>query len=176
MKFYPALALLLLSFLLAPPLYAQVSYPEFERGLNLTEAQKRRAEEAKQRYIQDWNLQRQEALKKRFELRELEKDPVRNRERIFRAQRELIEMERSQERSYNQYRSELSQVLNERQREQYDRFADTEKRKRMLGQPRPQLPESRIYDYRGRGIKSYGSPRSREYNPSRERPMKGYER
>jgi len=40
MKFLAAISLLLLSFILMPPLYAQNSYSEFERGLNLTISKK----------------------------------------------------------------------------------------------------------------------------------------
>jgi hypothetical protein len=136
MKFLAAISLLLLSFILMPPLYAQNSYSEFERGLNLTDIQKRRAEGV----TEEWRAQRQEALKRKLELMELRKYPSANRERIDKTQRELRGLDRSRDRSYNQYRSELSQVLNERQREQYNNFAESE-RKRRVGPQSPGRPE-----------------------------------
>lgn len=196
MKLFVAILLLLLSFLLMPPLYAQNSYSEFERGLNLTDVQKRRAEGVKQKYIEDWRFQRQETLRKRLELKELGRDPSANREKIDRTQQELRDIERSRERSYNQYRSELSQVLNERQREQYKSFAESERKRRVVPQsprgpefqgprgrpesqrlvaPRPQnqgVPEARKYDYKGWEKKSYQT----KERPARNREMRGHER
>ena len=131
MKHLVTIALLLLSFFLMAPVYAQNSYSEFERGLNLTDSQKRRAEGVKQKYVEEWRFQRQESLRKRLELRELERNPSANMDRIEKTQRELRGFERSRERSYDQYRSDLSQVLNERQREQYNSFADSERKRRV---------------------------------------------
>jgi hypothetical protein len=188
MKFWVAISLLLLSFILMPPLYAQNSYSEFERGLNLTDIQKRRAEGVKQKYIEEWRFQRQEALKKRLELKELGKDPSANRGRIDNAQRELRGLERSRERTYDQYRSELSQVLNERQREQYNNFAESE-RKRRVGPQSPGTPgfhSSRGWPQaqglRGPEVQRQGPMvpekrgfETREYR-ARGREMKGYGR
>jgi hypothetical protein len=134
MKFLIAITLLLLSSLLMPPLYAQNSYTEFERGLNLTESQKRRAEGVREKYIEDWRFQRQEALRKRLELNDLRKNPSANMDRIERTQRELRDIERSWGRSYGQYRSDLSQVLDERQRMQYNQFTEWERRNRSIPQ------------------------------------------
>ncbi len=146
MSFVAAIiTLLLLSFSLVPPLYAQNSYTEFERGLNLTESQRRRAEEVRERYIQDWRFQRQEALRKRLELNDLRKNPSANMDRIDRTQRELRDIERSWERSYGQYRSDLSQVLNERQRNQYNQFSEWERRNRSMPQ-----------GFRGPGVQHQG--------------------
>lgn len=196
MKYLVTIALLLLSFLLMPPLYAQNSYSEFERGLNLSEAQKKRAEGVKQKYIEEWRSQRQEALTRRLELRELQKDPSTNRDKIYRTQRELREMEHSRERSYDQYRSELSQVLNERQRDQYNSFADSERKKRLepqsprgpefqgpRGWPEPQslrapgpqnprVPDGKGLDYKGWEKRSYQAKEP----PPRNREMRGHER
>lgn len=126
------LTLLLLSFSLVPPLSAQNSYTEFERGLNLTESQRRRAEEVREKYIQEWRFQRQEALRKRIELNDLRRNPAANRDRIEKSQRELRDIDRSWERSYKEYRSDLSQVLNERQRNQYNQFSEWERRNRAM--------------------------------------------
>jgi Spy/CpxP family protein refolding chaperone len=133
MRFAAAiLTLLLLSFSLVPPLSAQNSYREFERGLNLTESQRRRAEEVREKYIQEWRFQRQEALRRRLELNDLRRNPAANRDRIEKSQRELRDIDRSWERSYNQYRSDLAQVLNERQRNQYNQFSEWERRNRAM--------------------------------------------
>jgi Spy/CpxP family protein refolding chaperone len=142
---FAIITLLLLSFSLVPPLYSQNSYTEFERGLNLTESQRRRAEEVRERYIQEWRFQRQEALRKRLELNDLRKNPAVNMNRIDKAQRELRAIERSWERSYGQYRSDLSEVLNERQRNQYDQFTEWERKNRAM----PQV-------FKGRGMKQHG--------------------
>ena len=138
------ITLLLLSFCLVPPLSAQNSYTEFERGLNLTESQRRRAEEVREKYIQEWQLQRQEALRKRLELNDLRRNPGANRDRIEKSQRELRDIDRSWERSYNQYRSDLSHVLNERQRNQYNQFSEWERRNRAMppqGLRRPEMQQ-----------------------------------
>jgi len=133
MRFAAAiLTLLLLTFSMVPPLSAQNSYREFERGLNLTESQRRRAEEVREKYIQEWQFQRQEALRRRLELNDLRRNPAVNRDRIEKGQRELRDIDRSWERSYNQYRSDLSQLLNERQRNQYNQFSEWERRNRAM--------------------------------------------
>ena len=196
MKFSAVIVLLLLSFLSMPPLYAQNSYSEFERGLNLTDIQKRKAEDVKQKYIEEWRLQRQETLRKRLELKELRKDPATNRDKIDRTQRELRDLERTRERSYGQYRSDLSHVLNERQREQYNSFADSERKRRVVppsprgpefqgptGWPQaqglrgpepqsPRAPEIKGFDSRGWEKRSF---QSKDY-PARNREMRGHER
>jgi Spy/CpxP family protein refolding chaperone len=172
MKLCVAISLLLISFILMPPLYAQNSYSEFERGLNLTDSQKRRAEGVREKYTEEWLAQRQEALKRRLELMDLSKNPSANRGRIDKTQQELRDMDRSRERSYNQYRSELSQVLNEKQRQQYNTFTDSERKKQRLSQQRPRVPGARGYEYRGRERRSYPI---REY-PTGGRQMRGHER
>ena len=144
------ITLLLLSLSLVPPLDAQNSYTEFERGLNLTESQRKKVGEVRERYIQEWQLQRQEALRKRLELNDLQKNPYANRERIDRTQRELRNIERSWGQSYGQYRSDLSHVLNERQRNQYNQFTEWERRNRSMPQ-----------GFRGFGIQRQG-PMARE--------------
>jgi hypothetical protein len=196
LKFLVAISLLLLSFILMPPLYAQNSYSEFERGLNLTDSQKRRAEGVKQKYIEEWHFQRQEALKKKLELKELRKNPTANRDRIDNTQRELRGIERSRDRSYDHYRSDLSQVLNERQREQYNNFAESERKRRVgpqgpgrpeyqgsRGWPEPQglrapepqnprVPEAKGFSSKGWEKRGYQTKES----PARNREMRGHER
>lgn len=203
MKFLIVLTLLLLSSLLMPPLYAQDSYTEFERGLNLTESQRRRAEGVRDKYIEEWRFQRQEALRRRLELNDLRKNPSANMERIERNQRELRDIERAWERSYGRYRSDLSQVLDERQRMQYNQFTEMERRNRSMPQgyrgpgtqrQGPIVPE--VYrgpgmqrkgpiapeGYRRPGIQRQGPivPGKRGYpireHRSRGREMRGYDR
>jgi hypothetical protein len=196
MKRLSVITLLLLSFLLMPPLYAQNSYSEFERGLNLTDSQRRRTEGVNQRYIEEWRFQRQETLRKRIELQELKKNPSANMDRIEKAQRELRDIERSREHSYNRYRSDLSQVLDEKQRERYNSFTESERNRRLgpqsprgtdfrgpRGLPEPQgarvprvqnprAPEAKGRDFQGRENRSY---QTRE-RPARNRALRGYER
>lgn len=172
MKFLAVLTLLILSFPLTPPLFAQDSYGEFERGLNLTDSQKRRAEGVREKYTEEWRAQRQEALKRKLELMDLNKKPSENREKIDRTRRELRDMDRSTERSYNQYRSELYRILDDRQRKQFNNFTYSERKKRTLNQQRPRFPEAGRYEYQGRERKSY---LTREY-PKDDRQKKGYER
>lgn len=128
-----AVHVLLLSFLIAPPLSAQNSYTEFERGLNLSDAQRTRAEGVREKYINDWRSMRQESMRKRIELRELQRNPQANQQRIDRTQRELRDLRRSRDMSYEQYRSEVSRVLDERQRQRYNSFTDSERRNSMGG-------------------------------------------
>jgi len=196
MKFSAVIALLLLSFLLTPPLYAQNSYSEFERGLNLTDSQRRRAEGVTQKYIDEWRFQREETLRKRLELQELRKNPSANTDRIEKTQRELRDIERSREHSYNRYQSDLSQVLDQRQRERYNTFTESERRRRLGPQiPRgaefqgarrwpeaqgfrapgpqsPRAPEIRGNEFRGRETRGY---QMRE-RPGRNRELRGHDR
>ena len=50
-------------------------------------------------------------------------------EKIGKLENELRELETVQRNIYNQYRVEVSRVLNEKQRERYNNFFDTENRK-----------------------------------------------
>jgi hypothetical protein len=142
---------LLLSFLLTPPLYAQNSYSEFERGLNLSDAQRRRAEGVREKYVEEWRSQRQEAMRRRIELRELRRNQSFDREKSARLEQELMGIERSRRRSYENYQSELGQVLNPKQREQYNSFAHSEKG-RFPVSPRP----GGGYGIRGYGMQGQG--------------------
>jgi Spy/CpxP family protein refolding chaperone len=121
--------LLLSILLLAPSLFAQDSYVDFERGLNLTEAQRARAEDVKRKYMNDWRASERDAMQKKLELRELYKNPSPNRERIGRLQDELLEIRASRDNRYNQYRGEISRILSEQQRERYDSFTNSERKR-----------------------------------------------
>jgi len=119
---------LLLCIFITPSLRAQNSYSEFERGLQLTEPQRTQVEDIRNRYINEWQSLRRESSRKQMELRELSRDPEANSARIGRIQVELKELDTARHNSYQQYRSEVSRTLNQRQREQYNSFCDQERR------------------------------------------------
>jgi Spy/CpxP family protein refolding chaperone len=122
---------LLLCLFITPSLRAQNSYYEFERGLQLTEPQRAQVEDIRNRYINEWQSLRMESSRKRGELRELSRDPEANSARIGRIQGELQELDTARHNSYQQYRSEVSRTLNQRQREQYNSFCDQERKQNM---------------------------------------------
>lgn len=178
--------MLLLLFFITPPLYAQRSYSDFERGLNLTDDQRMKAEDMKQKYIRDWRSMKEESARKRIELRELQRDPHGNRERIDRTQRDLSNIDRSRDRSYRQYRSELGRVLDERQRQQYNNFTEGERRQRISPYRQREYGAGRTGPgyYGERRPELRGGPEPRDYRQRREpagrygpRPdMRGYDR
>lgn len=127
--------LILMIFFYAPPLFAQHSYSEFEKGLELTEPQKAQVQDIRNKYMNGWQAVRKESTRKRLELKELGKNPAINPEKMGRLENELRELETAQGNSYNQYKSEVSRVLNEKQRERYNTFFDTENRKMMHSPP-----------------------------------------
>jgi Spy/CpxP family protein refolding chaperone len=113
------------------PLYAQHSYSDFERGLNLSDAQRTSVEDVKRKYMDEWHASRREAIKKKLELRDLYKNPSSNRGRIETLQKQILELEISRESLYSQYRGEISRILNEEQLEKYNNFCGSERRKSM---------------------------------------------
>lgn len=114
-----------------PPARAQNAYSEFERGLQLSEPQRVQVEDIRNRYTNEWQTLRRESARRRMELRELGKDPNANAARISRIQSELQELDTARHNSYQQYRSEVSRTLNDRQRQQYNTFCDQERQRRM---------------------------------------------
>jgi Spy/CpxP family protein refolding chaperone len=122
-------ALLLSILVLTASLFAQDSYVDFERGLNLTEAQRARVENVKKKYMNEWRASEQDTMQKKLELRELYKNPSPNREKIGKLQDELLEIKVSRDSRYNQYRGEISRILSEQQRERYDSFTNSERRR-----------------------------------------------
>ncbi len=138
-KLFPFFLLLLFC---VPPLFAQDSYSEFERGLDLTESQRALVQGIRNRYISEWKAVRRESVRKRLKLRELGKNPTGNIERIEKLQNEVRELETARDNIYHQYRSEVSKTLNEKQRERYNNFFDTEDRR--MGIMGPHQP--RRYD------------------------------
>ena len=131
-------AFLLLLFLLLVPasLLAQDSYREFERGLGLTEPQRRQVDGIKQRYVDEWRTLKGESMRRRLELQELNRNPSANRDRADRLRRELDDIQGSRQQLYQRYQGEVGHVLTPEQRGRFDRFCDSE-RQRM---PRPDQP------------------------------------
>jgi hypothetical protein len=125
-----------LLFFMVPSLYAQDSYRDFERGLNLSESQKARVREIRNKYFYEWRSLRRDSITKRLELRELYRNPDGNKGRTQALQQEINGIQQSRQQLYNQYRNEVSRVLNERQKQQYNSFRDTE-RSRIVRPLRP---------------------------------------
>src|SRR5512136_1697370 len=122
------IALALLGLLvMAPPIFAQSSYREFERGLNLSETQRNQAEGIKRKYMNEWRDLKGESARKRIELNEIQRQrqyrpPPERIERETRLERDLQGIEQSREQLYRRYRDEVSRVFNEEQRGRYDDF------------------------------------------------------
>ena len=133
------LCLLLLPILicLGLPVQAQDSYQDFEKGLNLTDSQKRQVEGIKRKYIDEWQSLKNESARKRIELRDVDRGSPAGRERANRLESELYGIHASRENLYRQYRGEVSGVLNEQQRGRYDKFLDGERPRRMMSEPPP---------------------------------------
>ncbi|MEI6153030.1 MAG: Spy/CpxP family protein refolding chaperone [Deltaproteobacteria bacterium] len=128
MKYIVAILLFLL---FVPPLFAQDSYADFERELQLTESQKMKVEEIKKKYINEWRSTKQEAVRKRLELRELSRNQPGNTEKTEKLQNDISDIQRSRKNLYNQYRGEVSRTLNDEQRGKYNNFCTSERRKTM---------------------------------------------
>jgi hypothetical protein len=123
-------------FLMATPVIAQTSYHEFERGLNLSETQRSRMEGIKRKYMDEWRGLKDESVRKRIELNELQRNrrtPPRGGriEREDRLERDLQGIEQSREKAYRRYRDEVSRVFNDDQRGRYDEFVTRERRDMM---------------------------------------------
>jgi Spy/CpxP family protein refolding chaperone len=125
-------ALFLFSLLLVPPLFAQDSYFDFERGLKLSDDQRLKVEDVKKKYMREWRISGRDVMQKRMALRELYKSPSQNKDRIEKLQNEVLEIEVQRENLYNQYRGEISKILNDEQRERYDNFSNSERRRPMV--------------------------------------------
>ena len=128
--------ILLLFFSCVPSAFAQNSYKEFERSLELTEPQKIQMQGIRNKYINEWKTVRKESMRKRLELKELCKNPAASLEKCGKLENELRDLETVRGNIYNQYRGEVSRVLNEKQRERYNNFFNAENRK-MTHPPQP---------------------------------------
>ncbi len=127
----------LVLFALAGPLFAQESYREFERGLNLSDSQRAQVDSIKRKYVDEWRALKEESVRKRTELRELRPD---QRDRAERVQRELDQIQTARERLFRQYSGEVSGVFSEEQRDRFNRFRDRENR-RPMSPPRYRMHE-----------------------------------
>jgi len=131
--------LFVLFFFCAPSLFAQSphSYSEFERDLALTEPQKAQVEGIRNKYFNEWQAVRKESTRKRLELKELIRNPAISPGKMGKLENELRELETARSNIYDQYKAEVLRVLNDKQRERYNTFFNTEKRK-MMHYPRPE--------------------------------------
>jgi septal ring factor EnvC (AmiA/AmiB activator) len=127
---------LLLFFSCVTSLFAQNSYKEFEKSLELTEPQKAQVQTIRNKYINEWQTVRKESMRKKLELKELCKNSAAGPEKCGKLENELRDMETVRGNIYNQYRGEVSRVLNEKQRERYNNFFNAQNRK-MTHPPQP---------------------------------------
>jgi hypothetical protein len=126
--------------LVSLPLYGQQSYREFERGLNLSNSQRQQADGIKRKYVDEWRSLKEESVKKRVELRELDRGRPDQREKAEKVQRELDQIQASKQRLLREYNGEVSTIFNEEQRNRYNRFRDDENR-RPVRPPKYQVNE-----------------------------------
>jgi protein CpxP len=124
-----------LALVVVPPLFGQDSYGDFERGLNLSARQRAEMEGIKKRYIPEWQSLKEQAIRKRLELQDLRRNPSGNGSKQGRLEDEMQEIGRSRRGLFNQYRSEVNKILDDKQRERFNNFCDGE-RKRHLNMPR----------------------------------------
>ena len=129
-------------FLFSPPLYAQQSYHEFEKGLNLTDYQRVQVDAIKRKYMAEWRALNDASAQKRLELRELNPNKREQWERAARLGRELDQIEASKQRLFSSYRGEISTVFNKEQRGRFNRFTEQENR-RAARPVRPVAPSPR---------------------------------
>jgi hypothetical protein len=120
-----------LLFVWVSPIAAQESYRDFEKGLNLSDSQKVRADGIKRKYEDEWRGLEEESLRKRLELRELNQNRPDEREKAVKTRRELDQIENSRQRLMRQYNGEVSAVFNQDQKAKYERFRDREVKRPM---------------------------------------------
>jgi hypothetical protein len=143
MRFLSVLAALSL---FALPLYAQQSYREFERELNLSEYQRAQVDCITRKYMNEWRALNDESARKRLELRELYLYRPDQRERAARLERDLSQMEASRQRLFNSYRGEISTVFSNEQRGRFNRFTEQENRRAVrAARPTDPQPGRRFY-------------------------------
>ena len=161
------LLILLLLLCAAPVLYAQTGYSDFERDLQLSEAQRMQVEETKRRYMNELQSLKQESVTRRLELRELERTPGADPERREQLRREIGAIEGTRHSLYNQYRSDVSKALNQQQRDRYNSFVNTERR-RTTGRPLPPAADQPVTPYMNRVTPPASAP---SYHPTGPPPV-----
>ncbi len=122
---------LLFFLLFVPPLLAQDSYHDFERGLQLSSEQRMKMEEIKGKYMNEWQSSRREIIQKKLELQELNRNSSQNLEKIEKLHNEIMGIKMTREDIYTQYRGDVSRVLNNEQKEKYNNFCNSERRRMM---------------------------------------------
>lgn len=131
-----SLTLVLLLTCLAFPAHSQDSYRDFEKELNLSDTQKQQVEGINKKYIGEWQNLKNDAVRKRLELQEVDQGTPAGRERARKLENDLQGIRSSRENLYRQYKGEVYGVLDQQQRGRYDRFVDRERHRGMM-------PESR---------------------------------
>jgi Spy/CpxP family protein refolding chaperone len=129
---------------LAFPAEAQESYRDFEKELNLTDAQRQQVDAINKKYIGEWQSLKNETVRRRLELQEVDQGSPAGRERARRLESELQGIRTSRENLYRQYKGEVNGVLNEQQRGRYDKFVDGERHRGRMPEARQRsmMPES----------------------------------
>ena len=99
----------------------------------MSETQRNQVEGIKRKYMDEWSGLKDQSVKKRIELNELQRrrqyhPPSERAERETRLERDLQGIEQSRERLYRRYRDEVSRVFDEEQRGRYDDFIQRERR------------------------------------------------
>ncbi|MGD0236738.1 MAG: Spy/CpxP family protein refolding chaperone [Syntrophorhabdales bacterium] len=145
-----SLCILLLLLFAVFPAQAQDTYRDFEKGLNLSDAQRGQVEGIKRKYMDEWRTLNNESARKRLELQGVDRSSEAGRERARKLEGDLNSMQSSKENLYRRYRGEVTGVLNEQQRGRYEKFSNGEGRRGMMPPPyqRGMMPPSR---YRGHG-------------------------
>ncbi|HVN24601.1 MAG TPA: Spy/CpxP family protein refolding chaperone [Syntrophorhabdales bacterium] len=149
MSFWILATLIFLGLFFAPA-EAQNSYQEFEKGLNLSDSQREQAQEIKKKYMDELRTLNNESARKRLELQSVDRNSEAGRERSRRLENELNSVQSSKENLYRRYRGEVSGVLNEQQRGQYEKFSNGE-RMRGVSPPSQQRWMAPAPRYRGHG-------------------------
>jgi Skp family chaperone for outer membrane proteins len=114
---------------------AQDSYQDFERGLNLSDTQRQQVQGINKKYMDEWRSLNQESARKRLELQGTDRSTEAGRERARKLESDINNVQSSKENLYRHYRGEVSGVLNEQQRNRYERFSNGERTRGMVHPP-----------------------------------------
>jgi Spy/CpxP family protein refolding chaperone len=114
-----------------PPLFGRESYRDFERGLDLSPQQREQMSNIRNRYEGEWRALKDRSMRRRIELRDLDRARADRRARAEEVDRELYEIDAAKHRLYRQYRGEVSSIFTEQQRYRYNDFCERERRRPM---------------------------------------------